>query len=634
QDGGPPQPAAPAAVGGARARRGGLQEVADVRGGAQRLAREAPLRGAAVGVRGAAPRRRGGARGRQRLGGRRGRPGSSIEMCSQLDPQLPASQRWGCANENIRGLTRSRARPEWGCGQPRESQRISQVRGWLSVQVQFRSGRVGVPGSNVSLKYIAGDEADKEYQMKYDYKKFRDRAPAEELPPQGAAALPPEPDDAASEAASGSEERGDEIGSELGVKQDELESAKRELEEEEAPPQGAVAKVENEERSPEAAAPQAEEEEAAQDDPPAGAPQVGEFVDVHGIGHSIVRCNRCCRTAKECNYRIKAKGQSTYQCDACNTNGVRLSRRFGQWPPKCFAKMKSEFKQQFYKDLAEDPGLSNLDRIEAFVVSSITVQRMEEERVRKGGKYLPLRKWAHDGFDAKKIEDNVQDKRWNPDLGEWTYRPQLEAAWSETVEAAVRNELYTDKRTQAKQSGPRAAASTGVAEHGGDKGDRSDESDMSRSRSRSRGDRDRSKSRRKGRSKSRGKSKDRSKSRDKDAEKERRRQEAREKAEQAKKETQEKNLALKWIGTATRLETELDGYLEHEKADKVPSWAVKNAKAARKSVAVMKAVAQKRVHSGVALTITQDEAISIQKDASSAARAIAGMLKEAQKHST
>ncbi|CAK0837854.1 unnamed protein product [Prorocentrum cordatum] len=343
--------------------------------------------------------------------------------------------------------------------------------------------------------------------------------------------------------------------------------------------------------------------------------QVGEFVDVHGIGHSIVRCNRCCRTAKECNYRIREKGQSTYQCDACNTNGVRLSRRFGQWPPKCFAKMKSEFKQQFYKDLAEDPGLSNLDRIEAFVVSSITVQRMEEERVRKGGKYLPLRKWAHDGFDAKKIEDNVQDK-------------------SETVEAAVRNELCTDKRTQAKQSGPRAAASTGVAEHGGDKGDRRDESDMSRSRSRSRGDRDRSKSRRKGRSKSRGKSKDRSKSRDKGAEKERRRQEAREKAEQAKKETQEKNLALKWIGTATRLETELDGYLEHEKADKVPSWVVKNAKAARKSVAVMKAVAQKRVHSGVALTITQDEAISIQKVASSAARAIAGMLKEAQKHST
>ncbi|CAK0817295.1 unnamed protein product, partial [Prorocentrum cordatum] len=389
--------------------------------------------------------------------------------------------------------------------------------------------------------------------------------------------------------------------------------------------------VENEERSPEAAAPQAEEEEAAQDDPPAGAPHVGGFVDVHGIGHSIVRCNRCCRTAKECNYRIRAKGQSTYQCDACNnTNGVRLSRRFGQWPPKCFAKMKSEFKQQFYKDLAEDPGLSNLDRLEAFVVSSITVQRMEEERVRKGGKYLPLRKWAHDGFDAKKIEDNVQEKRWNPDLGEWTYRPQLEAAWSETVEAAVRNELYTDKRTQAKQSGPRAAASTGVAEHGGDKGDRSDESD----RSRSRGDRDRSKSLRKGRSKSRGKSKDRSKSRDKDAEKERRRLEAREKAEQAKKETQEKNLALKWIGTATRLETELDGYLEHEKADKVPSGAVKNAKAARKSVAVMKAVAQKRVHSGVALTITQDEAIIIQKDASSAARAIAGMLKEAQKHST
>ncbi|CAK0885333.1 unnamed protein product, partial [Prorocentrum cordatum] len=287
------------------------------------------------------------------------------------------------------------------------------------------------------------------------------QAPAEELPPQGAAALPPEPGDAASEAASGSEERGDEIGSELGVKQGGLESAKRELEEEEAPPQGVVAKVErrspdgaytNEERSPETAAPQAEGGEAAHDeqlegDPPAGARQVGEFAEVHGIGDSIARCNRCCRTAKECNYRIKAKGQSTCQCDACNANGVRLSRRFGQWPPKCFAKMKSEFKQQFYK----------------------------------GGKYLPLRKWARDGFDAKKIERNVQDKRWNPDLGEWAYRPQLEAAWSETVEAAVRNELYTDKRAQAKQSGPRAAASTGVAEHGGDKGDRSDESDMSRS---------------------------------------------------------------------------------------------------------------------------------------------------------
>ncbi|CAK0789573.1 unnamed protein product, partial [Prorocentrum cordatum] len=356
---------------------------------------------------------------------------------------------------------------------------------------------------------------------------------------------------------------------------------------------------------------------------------VGEFVEVHGIGDSMVRCNRCCRTAKECNYRIKAKGQSTCQCDACNTNGVRLSRRFGQWPQKCYAKVKSEFKQKFYNDLAEYPGLSNLDRIEAFVVSSIIVQWMEEGRVRKGGRYLPLRKWAHDGFDAKKIEHNAQDKRWNPDLGEWTHRPQLEAAWSETAEAAVRNELRTDKRTQAKQSGPPAAASTGVAEHGGDKGVRSDEGDMSRSRSRSRGDRDRSKGRRKGRSKSRGKSKDRSKSRDKGAEKERRRQEAKENAEQAKKETQEKNLALKWIGAATRLGTKLDGHLDHEKADKVTSWVVKNAKAARKSVAVMKAVAQKRVHSGVALTITQDEANSTQTDASSAAKAIAGMLKEA-----
>jgi hypothetical protein len=32
--------------------------------------------------------------------------GSSVEMCSELDPQLPASRRWGCANENIRGLTK------------------------------------------------------------------------------------------------------------------------------------------------------------------------------------------------------------------------------------------------------------------------------------------------------------------------------------------------------------------------------------------------------------------------------------------------------------------------------------------------------------------------------------------------
>ncbi|CAK0855295.1 unnamed protein product, partial [Prorocentrum cordatum] len=297
--------------------------------------------------------------------------------------------------------------------------------------------------------------------------------PAEPVEPQGAADLP-EPDDAAPEAASGPEERGDEIGSERGVKQEELESAKHELEEQEAPPQDVVAKVERrspdaaykgEERSPEAAAPQA-------------VARHGEFEGVHGIGDgAIVRCSRCCRTAKECNYRIRAKVQSTYQCDACNTNGVRPSRRFGQWPPKCFAKMKSEFKQQFYKDLAADPGLSNLDRMEAFVVSSITVQRMEEERVFKGGKHLPLRKWAHDGFDAKQIEENVQDKRWNRDLGEWTHRPHLEAAWSETAEAAVRNELCTDKRTQAKQSGARAAASTGVAEHGGDRSDRSEKSD-------------------------------------------------------------------------------------------------------------------------------------------------------------
>lgn len=32
--------------------------------------------------------------------------GTSVEMCSQMDPNLPAEQRWGCANEQIRGLTR------------------------------------------------------------------------------------------------------------------------------------------------------------------------------------------------------------------------------------------------------------------------------------------------------------------------------------------------------------------------------------------------------------------------------------------------------------------------------------------------------------------------------------------------
>jgi hypothetical protein len=32
--------------------------------------------------------------------------GTSVEMCSQFDPNLPESDRWGCANENIRGLTK------------------------------------------------------------------------------------------------------------------------------------------------------------------------------------------------------------------------------------------------------------------------------------------------------------------------------------------------------------------------------------------------------------------------------------------------------------------------------------------------------------------------------------------------
>ena len=122
--------------------------------------------------------------------------------------------------------------------------------------------------------------------------------------------------------------------------------------------------------------------------------------------------------------------------------------------------------------------------------------------------------------------------------------------------------------------------------------------------------------------------------REKDAQKERKKQEAKEKAEKLKADNAEKNFALKLVGLASKLSTELEACINHEAAKKCPSWAVKNARESHKAVNRIRDAARARVHQGEKLTVTAEQASIIQKDAVAATKAISGMIKEAVKHTT
>ena len=126
-------------------------------------------------------------------------------------------------------------------------------------------------------------------------------------------------------------------------------------------------------------------------------------------------------------------------CTGCNTKGAALSRDF-KWPPRSFSGMSAQWQQDFWLGITDKE--LNPSQLEEYIVNKLTLKKIESDHAKIGGRWLPLSKWERDGFDITAIKMNCdKTKRWNRDFGCWTYRPEIEEAWHETVEKVWHNDL-------------------------------------------------------------------------------------------------------------------------------------------------------------------------------------------------
>ena len=154
---------------------------------------------------------------------------------------------------------------------------------------------------------------------------------------------------------------------------------------------------------------------------------------------------KCHRAAEECNFRLMAKTAKLWICAGCNTKGASLSRSF-TWPPRTFAQQTSEWQKDFWLSITDKQ--MNPAQLQEHVVHTLTRVRVESEKASRGGLWLPLSKWAADGYDADTIERTCDaTKKWSTSFDCWTYRPVIEGGWSETVEKAWAHPSHTFRRS-------------------------------------------------------------------------------------------------------------------------------------------------------------------------------------------
>ena len=205
-----------------------------------------------------------------------------------------------------------------------------------------------------------------------------------------------------------------------------------------------------------------DKEEAASDTKPPYTK--GSFViQAPEIPTPTPHCHRCGMQADPLRHRLSGKSGGCWCCPSCNTKGTQLTRKFGSWPPKSFARMSKDQQQSFFRECREQ-SISGGQDLEEKVVNTLVTQRLEIEEAATGGKFLPLSVYEKKGFDIKAIEAKTlpSDKEWNKVLG-WCYRVPIRSLFSKTIEQQIRSELVQfsqDCRAQkAKKTSAKASRS-------------------------------------------------------------------------------------------------------------------------------------------------------------------------------
>ena len=113
-----------------------------------------------------------------------------------------------------------------------------------------------------------------------------------------------------------------------------------------------------------------------------------------------VSCHDCGSDVAQDNCRIKSKSKQTFTCLQCKVKTTQLYRSVDGWPPVTFSRGNLEDKQRFMRDCKD----VNAKALPAMAKRFHESYEVKERSYAKGGQFLPLPKWAHDGFDAESIK--------------------------------------------------------------------------------------------------------------------------------------------------------------------------------------------------------------------------------------
>jgi hypothetical protein len=123
-------------------------------------------------------------------------------------------------------------------------------------------------------------------------------------------------------------------------------------------------------------------------------------------------CSKCVKEFED----TAVGGRKELICTRCSNKRAQLSKMFGKWPIPIFEELSDQLQVSFWAQDSKAKSKINDD-----LVVHLTQTRVNLEREKVGGKYLPESVYAAQGYKTDMIRKNCSSK-WDDQLEEKTYR--------------------------------------------------------------------------------------------------------------------------------------------------------------------------------------------------------------------
>ena len=139
------------------------------------------------------------------------------------------------------------------------------------------------------------------------------------------------------------------------------------------------------------------------------------------------RCSRCFGGMRLFKGQLKSKTSKLLICDRCNRAATMLSRHVS-WPPAEWSSLSDSDIVSFWQHCGEIQEGDKLEwkKLRVVLISSLTKAVLHEKRsqIAEEGSFLPLSRYAQQGFDPDVIQANTEEhnKMWHPVLQQTVYR--------------------------------------------------------------------------------------------------------------------------------------------------------------------------------------------------------------------